>query len=64
MKKPGGTAVSQWFARIKDGSAKKSGTKRIWQMDESENRVVRLTVQRVQIPKHHVVVAAIADKNI
>ncbi|MDR0070513.1 pseudouridine synthase, partial [Acinetobacter sp. 11520] len=36
VKKPGGTGGKPMVRKNKDGSAKKSGTKRIWQMDESE----------------------------
>ncbi len=48
----------------KDGSAKNLVQSVFGKWMKVKNRVVRLTVQRVQIPKHHVVVAAIADKNI
>lgn len=36
VKKPGGTGGKPMVRKNKDGSVKKSGTKRIWQMDESE----------------------------
>lgn len=36
VKKPGGTGGKPMHKKNKDGEKKKSGTKRIWQMDESE----------------------------
>lgn len=36
VKKPGGTGGKPMVRKNKDGSVKKSGTKRIWQMDDSE----------------------------
>ncbi len=52
VKKPGGIGGKPMVRKNKDGSAKKSGTKRIWQkwMKVKNTRHKEPTVQRVQIP--------------
>lgn len=62
VKKPGGTGGKPMVRKNKDGSAKSLVQNVSGKWMKARNHVVRPMVQLVQIPKHHVVVAAMVDK--